>query len=192
VSYGKNGEKIRRLGPDCNQLKYTHKKRVSKLQHKGKIGLCKKLSKKQLNRQRYINHKVSKQIVQIAREQSSAIVLEKLEPRKKGSKIKHYTEKAQWAFYQLATFIAYKAALSSVPVYYVDPYRTSKTCSRCGSVMEVNGKKFHCTCCGHLDHRDANAAHNIRQTFLDPNWIPKTGPVRLIDDPYKIRSYYEQ
>jgi len=186
IAYGENGSKVRRLGPDVGELKCISRKRVAKLQSKGKVGLCKKLSKKQLNRQKYINHVVSKQIVQIAREQSSAIVLEKLEPRKKGSKIKHYVEKVQWAFYQLSAFIAYKAALSSIPVYYVDPYRTSKTCSRCGLVMQVSGKQFRCTSCGHLDHRDANSAHNIRSVFLDPNWIPKLGPVGFIDDPCKV------
>ncbi|MEK6881165.1 MAG: zinc ribbon domain-containing protein, partial [Nanoarchaeota archaeon] len=44
---------------------------------------------------------------------------------------------------------------------------TSKQCSRCGTINDVNGKKFVCSNCGHKDHRDANAGFNIGKRYLD-------------------------
>src|SRR5713226_3998940 len=38
-------------------------------------------------------------------------------------------ERHSWAFYQLRIYIAYKAAWAGVPVRFVDPRNTSKTCS---------------------------------------------------------------
>ena len=81
--------------------------------------------------------------------------------REKGSKIKRYSEKNQWAFYQLEQFIRYKAAMRGVPVCRVDPAYTSQQCSRCGSIHKPDGKHYQCKTCGHNEHRDANAAFNI-------------------------------
>jgi putative transposase len=57
--------------------------------------------------------------------------------------------------------IEYKARLPGIPVAYVDPYNTSKECSRCGQVGNRSGKSFKCNNCGHVDHADANASFNI-------------------------------
>lgn len=43
-----------------------------------------------------------------------------------------------WAFAQLGDFITYKARRAGVPVVYVDPAYTSRTCSRCGHVDKAN------------------------------------------------------
>ena len=92
--------------------------------------------------------------------------MEDLSGIKKG-KIKHSTEKSQWSYAQLDTFIKYKASLLGIPIYYVNPRNTSKMCSRCGTINIPNGKSYKCSACGHFDHRDANAAFNIAKVFLE-------------------------
>ena len=107
-----------------------------------------------------INHKVSKTIVDYAKLHRSAIVLEDLGKISKKGKAKSYVQKSQWSFYQLETFIKYKATLLGVPVVYGNPAYTRQVCSRCGSINKPNGKHYKCSC-GLFDHRDANVAFNI-------------------------------
>ena len=54
---------------------------------------------------------------------------------------------------------------------------------------QVNGKKFLCENCGYFDHRDTNAAHNIRSRYNgDQTGMQRLVPVGLIGDPHKDRS----
>ena len=69
-----------------------------------------------------------------------------------------------WSFHQLQQFIEYKARLRGVEVVYIDPYATSKKCSRCGHIGNRHSKQFECPHCGHVDHADVNAAFNIALT----------------------------
>ena len=78
-------------------------------------------------------------------------------------KICSYVEKSQWSFYQLMSFILYKAALRGVMVVETDSANTSQECSRCHKLTKPNGKSFRCAHCGHNDHRDANAAFTLSQ-----------------------------
>jgi len=70
-----------------------------------------------------------------------------------------------WAFGQLRQFIAYKAAKAGVPVVFVDPANTSRTCPVCGHVDKRNRRsqaEFCCRRCGHAGPADVIAARNIR------------------------------
>jgi putative transposase len=69
-----------------------------------------------------------------------------------------------WAFFQLRTFIGYKAKLDGIPVKIVDPRNTSRTCHECGHCEKLNRRSqsvFLCRRCGHSAHADLNAALNI-------------------------------
>ena len=158
--------KVRKLGPDAGKLKEGYRNRRSNLQSKGAFGLCAKISGQQERRTKDINHKVSKSVVDFAKSTSSAIVLEDLGTIRKG-KARKYTEKSQWSYFQLDAMIRYKAALFGIPVFYVDPRNTSKCCSRCGTINSPNGKRFECSNCGHIDHRDVNAGFNIAKRFFE-------------------------
>lgn len=175
--------KVFKLGPDGSGLKDNYRRRKARLQKKGKKKLLVKLNRSQSNRSKDINHKVSSAIVNHAKEHRSAIVLEDLSTIRKG-KTKRYVDKSQWAFYQLETFVLYKAALLGVPVFYVNPWNTSKECSRCGSVSSPNGKQFRCDKCGHVDHRDANAAFNIANRFLKSDSTSSACAVSTIGGAY--------
>jgi putative transposase len=150
------------LGFNPAATKYHWRRRRAKLKSKGFRRTLRHLSRKQSRRTTHENHIVSKQIVSYAVKHHRMIVVENLENvRKAQSRIRGYVDKSQWAFYQLLSFIQYKAALHGILVATVNPAYTSQNCSRCGERNPPNGKKYVCEHCGHTDHRDANAAFNI-------------------------------
>ena len=116
-----------------------------------------------------LNHKISRKIVDMAKVQHAALVFEDLggirQTRKQHRSFKYALH--SWSFYQLQTFVEYKAKLLGVPVLYVDPAYTSQDCSRCGTRGQRNGKGFKCPTCGHVDHADVNAAFNIALKVKD-------------------------
>jgi len=64
--------------------------------------------------------------------------------------------------------IVYKVKLHEVPVVFVNPKGTSRTCSRCGAKGKINGDVFVCKeCCLKLD-RDLNASRNIAKRAFHP------------------------
>ena len=154
--------KVLKLGIDPSGTKRCFRGRRRKLQKEAKNALLVRIKRAQSRRMTYENHRASRTIVDYAATHRRAIVLEDLSTvRSKGSKIRRYSEKNQWAFAQLEMFVVYKAALRGVPVLYVDPAYTSQRCSRCGHIQKPNGKRYLCASCGHKEHRDANAAFNI-------------------------------
>ena len=160
--------KVRKFGPDTAGITKNFRNRRKNLQKKGAKNALVKIRRKQSNRVKDINHKISKSIVDYADKHRSAIVLEDLGKISKKGKAKRYVQKSQWSFYQLETFIKYKASLLGIPIYFVNPAYTSQVCSRCGSINKPNGKSYKCSC-GNLTHRDVNAAFNISANawFLD-------------------------
>jgi putative transposase len=69
-----------------------------------------------------------------------------------------------WSFYQLKSFIAYKAQRAGVPLFEVDPRNTSRTCPACGCVDKRNRKtqsSFLCIVCGFAGLADYIASVNI-------------------------------
>jgi len=154
--------KVLHLGFNPAATKYNWRRRRANLKSKGFRRTLRNLSRKQSRRTTHENHIVSKQIVSYAVKHHRMVVVENLESvRKPKSKIRGYVEKSQWAFYQLLSFIQYKAALHGIIVATVNPAYTSQNCSRCDQRNTPNGKKYVCEHCGHTDHRDANAAFNI-------------------------------
>lgn len=112
---------------------------------------------------RWVNHNVSKKLVAYAKDTKAVLVLEDLThihdwtTVRKGQRNKHRS----WSFRQLRAFLAYKAQRAGVPVVYVDPRNTSRTCSKCGYVDKRNRRsqaEFSCLQCGQTLHADLNAA----------------------------------
>lgn len=155
--------KVKKLGVSTADVSKTFRNRRAKLQKQNKKKALCKLSQKQARRTKDNNHKVSRSIVNYAKLHCKAIALEKLGKIAKKGKAKRYVQKSQWPFYQLETFIRYKASLLGISVIEINPRNTSKMCSKCGEINTPNGKKFKCKNCGHVDHRDANAGFNIAQ-----------------------------
>jgi putative transposase len=116
-----------------------------------------------------LNHKISHKLVDMAKEQHAALVFEKLTGIRNTKKQNRSFKPSlhSWSFYQLQTFIEYKAKLLGLPVIYVDPAYTSQDCSKCGARGQRYKKVFKCPACGYVGHADVNAAFNIAKRQLN-------------------------
>ncbi|MCA1991179.1 MAG: transposase [Coleofasciculus sp. S288] len=134
--------------------------------------LQRRLSGHERRFQEWLNHNISKQLVQGARATNTALAFEDLTGIRDtlNEKPRSKTERRRtnnWAFYQLRLFVNYKAAIAGVPIVFVPPAYTSQTCSRCHHIHPEkgksyrNGKKFKCGHCGFEHDADINAACNI-------------------------------
>ena len=112
------------------------------------------------------NHVISKRIVCAAEGTKRGVALEDL----KGILLRTTVTTTQreqhhrWAFYQLRSFIEYKARRAGVPVKVIDGAYTSQECSACGFVHPDNRPSqaaFRCLACGYTENADINASVNI-------------------------------
>jgi IS605 OrfB family transposase len=154
-------------GRDLKRLREVRQRTRSSLQAKGTEGAkcaLKRLSGRQARMMRDVNHCLSKQIVGVAKEKHLEIALEDLTGirdrcAQKGRRMRRML--GGWAFYQLRTFIEYKAQQAGVGVVTVSPRKTSKTCSACGQIGSRRKHRFSCVSCGCIADADHNAAINI-------------------------------
>lgn len=134
--------------------------------------LLRRLKGREQRFQKWLNHNISKQLVNEAKQANAALAFEDLTGIRDSlnEKPRSKTERRRtnnWAFYQLRLFTQYKAVIAGVPVVFIPPAYTSQTCSRCGHIHPVkgksyrNGKRFKCGYCGLEHDADVNAAKNI-------------------------------
>ena len=134
----------------------------------------KKLSGKESRFHRDVNHVISKKIVAKAKDTRQAVALEDLKGIRKSVTVKR-TQRSRihsWAFYQLRSFIEYKAALAGVPVILVDPRGTSHICPECKHnerANRPNRNTFRCVQCGFSGNADHIAAINIAARAVEVN-----------------------
>lgn len=134
--------------------------------------LLRRLKGREQKFQKWLNHNISQQLVQEAKQLNAALAFEDLtnireslnqKPRSKSER----RRTNNWAFYQLRFFVGYKASIAGIPMVFVPPAYTSQTCSRCGHIHPIqgksyrNGKVFKCGHCGLEHDADINAANNI-------------------------------
>ena len=155
--------KIEKFGKSALHIHRKYSAIRKRLQREGKFRELKQVKDRESRIVKDLNHKISRKIVDMAQEQHAALVFEDLggirQTRKQHRSFKYALH--SWSFFQLQTFVEYKAKLLGVPVLYIDPAYTSQDCSRCGTRGQRNGKDFKCPTCGHADHADVNAAFNI-------------------------------
>ena len=119
------------------------------------------------------SHTISKRIVEItAHYPNPVIVLECLDGIRNRVRASRRFNRmmASWAFRQLVSFIEYKAECRGIPVVFVDPRGTSKTCCKCGHATRSNRpsqSNFRCVACGYRANADYVASRNIAASGLN-------------------------
>lgn len=161
-------------GAKIEDMRRRHSHRRRNLQRKGTRAAKRKLrliSGRQSRYQRDQNHVISKRVVAKAKDTLRAIALERLDGIRERITVRRRqrARHANWAFFQLRSFIEYKAALQGVPVVLIDPRSTSRTCPKCGAMEKANRvsqAQFLCRSCGFAGNADHIAALNIKARAL--------------------------
>ncbi|HMB46017.1 MAG TPA: transposase, partial [Candidatus Methanoperedens sp.] len=134
----------------------------------------KRFSNREARFHRDINHIISRKIVAKAKGTKQAIALEDLKGIRKSVTVRR-TQRSRlhsWAFYQLISFIDYKAALVGIPVFLVNPGGTSHICPECKHNERANRPNrdtFRCVQCGFSGNADHIAAINIAARAVEVN-----------------------
>jgi putative transposase len=156
-------------GRTVNRYRRRQLRLRRKLQAKGTRSakrLLKRRARKESRFARDVNHCISKKIVAEAERTCCGIALEELTGIRNRVRLRkpQRVTLSSWAFAQLRSFIGYKARRAGVPVVYVDPAGTSRTCADCGHAdrrNRVTQAMFICRGCGVVAHADRNASRNI-------------------------------
>ena len=143
--------------------------RRAALQRRGTRSAKRRLQKMRRREQRWmkhVNHTIAKTLVAKAAVSRKALALEDLRGIREETMVRREQryEQHAWAFFQLRTYITYKAAWAGIEVRLVNPAYTSQRCSRCGHTERANRQSqasFVCRRCGFSAHADSNAAMNI-------------------------------
>jgi IS605 OrfB family transposase len=168
------------------QFMYLRRKLQAKGTRSAKRHL-KRLSGRQKRYTAWLNHNISRKIVDSA----DAFVLENLKGitrrRNKymGKRMNRWLN--SWSFHQLQTFIKYKAEYEGKPIVFVKPYMTSRMCSRCDQIGSRYFDSFCCSDCGFMAQSDFNASCNLRRLFVNQPNI-SNGEVKTSADGLRLSS----
>lgn len=130
-----------------------------------KLNAIKRINDKESRIMKDINHKISKEIVNFAVENNCGTInLENLSDIRQTSRTRGKNKQSlhSWTFYQLASFVEYKAYNLGIKVIYINPKYTSQECPICHTNNKTNTREYKCTC-GYKTHRDRLGALNIAQ-----------------------------
>jgi putative transposase len=171
-------------GIERNRRIHAHRRR--NLQRKGTRAARRKfmrLKGRQARFQRHINHVISKALVASAQGTGRGIACENLTGIRTRTTVKRQqrARHSNWAFFQLRSFLAYKAQKAGVRLVLVDQRNSSRECERCGHIAKANRRSqssFLCESCGHAATADHNAARVLRKRArATVNW-PMVSPAR--------------
>jgi putative transposase len=170
VSLATDSDGATYTGEAVEKVRRRHHRNRKGLQSKGTKGARKRLKKlagREGRFRRHENHCISKAIVSKAKDTARGIAVEDLNGIRERTTVraKDRAKHSGWAFFQLRSFVEYKAKLAGLPVVAVDPRNTSRTCSTCGHCEKdnrVSQAEFCCKHCGHSANADVNAALNLR------------------------------
>lgn len=127
--------------------------------------IWKRLSGRERRYQQWLNHKISRAIINEAKQTQSIVAIEDLTGirERTNSKPRNKTERRRsnsWAFYQLRQFLEYKGIQSGIEVIAVNPAYTSQSCHCCLHIGLRSNKSFKCNnkSCGWTGDADQNGS----------------------------------
>ncbi|MEH1861311.1 MAG: transposase [Nostoc sp.] len=130
--------------------------------------ILKRLSGKERRFQQWLNHNISKSIIQDALKNNTVVAIEDLAGirERTNQKPRNKTERRRsnsWSFYQLRSFLEYKGIQFGIEVITVPPAWTSQTCHQCLHIGLRSDKRFKCfnETCSWSGDADLNGAKNI-------------------------------
>ncbi|MGL5872967.1 MAG: IS200/IS605 family accessory protein TnpB-related protein [Xenococcaceae cyanobacterium] len=114
-----------------------------------------RLSGREKRFQSWVNHNISRQLVDKAATNGQALVLEDLTGirERTNKQWRGKTERRRsnsWAFFQLRTYLIYKSLMAGLDLLLVNPAYTSRTCHKCLYIHPEpdksyrHGKRFIC------------------------------------------------
>ena len=165
-------------GGRVKQLRRQFQKTRKQLQQAKQLKEVKRLEQRERRIMTQINHVISKELVQFAKDFEMGLHFEDLSgcrqtmKQRKKTKSDAANNRDRWAFYQLELFTRYKAIRAGVPVESVPAPYTSKSDHRNGVIGKRNGDWFR-GFDGYRCNADWNASQNIGQ------WIGFSCPVHL-------------
>jgi len=128
----------------------------------------KQIGRKEHRKVDYILHKISREIVNRAKELGATIVvgnLKGIRKRDRGKTLNRIVNRMP--YYRLTQYIKYKAEWEGIPVLVIPEFNTSKMCHRCGEKgKRVSRGLFKCPNCGLEYNADLNGAINIAKLSL--------------------------
>jgi putative transposase len=166
---------------DGGQVKHLRRRyqRIRKAWEKAnKRQVIQRLEQKERRIMTYINHCISKQLVQFASSSQMRLRFEKLsrirQTSKQSKKVKSDpgNNRDSWAYYQLEQFTCYQAIKAGVLVEFIPAPYTSKLDHRKGVIGNINSHWFRGFDGYHCD-ADWNASQNIGQ------WLGFSCPLSL-------------
>lgn len=127
-----------------------------------------KYGTRERNRTTQIIHRVTKEIVEYAKENRFTIKMERLTGIRKryvkgnGQGTFFRGRMNSWIFGETQRQIDYKGRWDGIPAFRVNPRGTSRNCPKCGSrVAPLRGRKLLCATCNYVWDRDDMASKNI-------------------------------
>lgn len=157
-------------GEGIKQVRERFSRVRASLQSKGTKNakrVLKRLSGRERRYQAWLNHTISRSIIDRAKQTDSTVAIEDLtgirertnqQPRNKTERRRSNS----WAFFQLRAFLEYKGIQAGVEVIAVPPAYTSQTCHHCLHIGQRSGKSFNCGNCGYHGDADFNGSQMIR------------------------------
>jgi putative transposase len=147
VSIAQTSDGTRFAGSEVNGRRARNARLRRKLQKKGTKAAKRLIRKRRRKERRFatdVNHQISKKIVGAAQRTESGIALEDLKGIRARVRASNKQRRSlhSWSFGQLQDFILYKAMRAGVPVQFVDPHNTSRSCPKCGCIGRAPRSAF--------------------------------------------------
>lgn len=155
-------------GKKLREVRGKHFYLRKKLGEKKLLKVIKRIGDKEKRVTTDMLHKISRQIVEQAKETNSAIMIGKLKgiSKRNTEKGRKFRRKLNsFPFYKLTKMIKYKAGWEGIMTMEVPEAYTSQTCHKCGERGTRTNGLFKCDC-GYQDNADRNGAINIAKRGL--------------------------